>query len=412
MPSKRIPKKKLACATKETKEGKQYTTCYEKKVTPARTFRVKKKVPVPEKKTSVKKPAAKSNGADIISQLRKKYPDQDFKLESRFGEKKYIVMGTSGRKVSAIVSDNMKEIGVVGKTSIADIMNQAENRNILYPAPAKKKAKKKPIKQVRQEEHEKRIEGYKTQIRKNQLEDSAKAEAKKAADPYNKTFKELPSSISARGKFGMYSKGGGRGGANAQYYQARGDDEVAMGEGGLSIFDQFPAAFKERLLRNPGEYQTINGKQFRYSAAVLPSARKAVLNRKLDENLAPAKKPAAAKKDPNALRYEKYLPPGMWKNLGSDFGEDDTKLQDYSKSVRKGKFDYYLENPWIPDKTPHPFAGQKRPKDHFDKFAEIGYAKYNSRKEYIEGEKKRIEKEKNPEAPLESHDSDYWRYLF
>ena len=31
MPSKRIPKKKLACATKETKEGKQYTTCYEKK---------------------------------------------------------------------------------------------------------------------------------------------------------------------------------------------------------------------------------------------------------------------------------------------------------------------------------------------------------------------------------------------
>ena len=67
-------------------------------------------------------------------------------------------MGTSGRKVSAIVSDNMKEIGVVGKTSISDIMNQAENRNILYPAPAKKKAsvkkpaakkpaaKKKPIK--------------------------------------------------------------------------------------------------------------------------------------------------------------------------------------------------------------------------------------------------------------------------
>ena len=125
------------------------------------------------------------------------------------------------------------------------------------------------------------------------------------------------------------------------------------------------------------------------------------------------KKKAAAKKDPNALRYEKYLPPGMWKNLGSDFGEDDTKLQDYSKSVRKGKFDYYLENPWIPDKTPHPFAGQKRPKDHFDKFAEIGYAKYNSRKEYIEGEKKRIEKEKNPEHdPFASHDSDYWRYLF
>lgn len=63
MPSKRIPKKNLACATKETKEGKQYTTCYEKKVTPARTFRVKKKVPVPEKKTSVKKPAAKKKAA-------------------------------------------------------------------------------------------------------------------------------------------------------------------------------------------------------------------------------------------------------------------------------------------------------------------------------------------------------------
>tara|TARA_R110002020_G_scaffold303249_1_gene518603 strand:+ start:61 stop:870 length:810 start_codon:yes stop_codon:yes gene_type:complete len=144
MPSKRIPKKKLACATKETKEGKQYTTCYEKKVTPARTFRVKKKVPVPEKKTSVKKPAAKSNGADIISQLRKKYPDQDFKLESRFGEKKYIVMGTLGRKVSAIVSDNLKEIGVVGKTSIADIMNKAASRNTLYPAPEKKTSVKKP----------------------------------------------------------------------------------------------------------------------------------------------------------------------------------------------------------------------------------------------------------------------------
>ena len=203
MPSKRIPKKKLACATKETKEGKQYTTCYEKKKTPARTFRVKKKVPVPEKKTSAKKPAAK----------------------------------------------------------------------------------KKPIKQVRQEEHEKRIEGYKTQIRKNQLEDSAKAEAKKAADPYNKTFKRLPSSISARGKFGMYSKGGGRGGTGAQYYEARGDDEVARGDAGLSIFDKFPAAFKDRLLRNPGEYQTINGKQFKYNAAVLPSARKEVLNRILDENL-------------------------------------------------------------------------------------------------------------------------------
>ena len=63
MPSKRIPKKKLACATKETKEGKQYTTCYEKKVTPARTFKVKKKVPVPEKKAPAKKPAAKKPAA-------------------------------------------------------------------------------------------------------------------------------------------------------------------------------------------------------------------------------------------------------------------------------------------------------------------------------------------------------------
>ena len=43
MPAKKIPKKKLACATKETKNGKEYTTCYEKKKTPARTFRVKKK---------------------------------------------------------------------------------------------------------------------------------------------------------------------------------------------------------------------------------------------------------------------------------------------------------------------------------------------------------------------------------
>ena len=49
MPAKKIPKKKLACATKETKKGKEYTTCYEKKKTPARTFRVKKKVAVEKK---------------------------------------------------------------------------------------------------------------------------------------------------------------------------------------------------------------------------------------------------------------------------------------------------------------------------------------------------------------------------
>ena len=49
MPAKKIPKKKLACATKETKNGKEYTTCYEKKKTPARTFRVKKKVAVEKK---------------------------------------------------------------------------------------------------------------------------------------------------------------------------------------------------------------------------------------------------------------------------------------------------------------------------------------------------------------------------
>ena len=325
MPSKRIPKKKLACATKETKEGKQYTTCYEKKVTPARTFRVKKKVPVPEKKTSAKKPAAK----------------------------------------------------------------------------------KKTIKQVRQEEYEKHIEESQKQIRKNQLEDRAKAEAKKAADPYNKTFKRASmSTISARGKFGMYSKGGGRAGAGAQHYEARGDDEVARGDAGLSIFDKFPAAFKDRLLRNPGEYQTINGKQFKYNAAILPSARKEILNRILDENLAAA--PPAAKKDPNALRYDKYLPPGLWKNLGehAHYGKDDTRLQDYAKSFNQGKFS------WIPDKTPHPFAGEIRPKDHFDEFADISYAKYSSRKEYIEGERKRIDKIKNPEHdPFASQDSDYWKYV-
>ena len=86
-----------------------------------------------------KKSPANSNGEDIISQLRKEYPDQDFKLESRFGEKKYIVMATLGRKVSEVVSENLKEIGVVGKTSIADIMSTAYSRNLTYPAPKKKK---------------------------------------------------------------------------------------------------------------------------------------------------------------------------------------------------------------------------------------------------------------------------------
>lgn len=94
-------------------------------------------------------PSAKSSGEGIISRLRKKYPDQDFKLESRFGEKKYIVMGTLGKKVSPNIIDNLTEIGVVGKTSITDIMNTAEYRNVLYPAPTKKAKKaKEPKKKV------------------------------------------------------------------------------------------------------------------------------------------------------------------------------------------------------------------------------------------------------------------------
>ena len=102
--------------------------------------------------------------------------------------------------------------------------------------------------------------------------------------------------------------------------------------------------------------------------------------------------------DPDILRYDKYLPPGMYRNLGDDFGYNtDPKLKDYYDKISEGKFDYYLENPWIPDKTPHPFAGQPRPPDQFDKFADITYANYGSREEYIEGARKQIYEQRFPE---------------
>ena len=70
-PKKKIPKKNLKCATLETKKGEKYTTCYDKKKTPAdkkkikfnvkkaETKPVKKKIKFNVKKPAVKKPAVK-----------------------------------------------------------------------------------------------------------------------------------------------------------------------------------------------------------------------------------------------------------------------------------------------------------------------------------------------------------------
>ena len=111
--------------------------------------------------------------------------------------------------------------------------------------------------------------------------------------------------------------------------------------------------------------------------------------------------------NPDVLVYDKYLPPGMWRNLGDDFGYNtDPKLKNYFEENIRGKFDH-ISYPWIPENTPHPFAGQPRPKDEFDEFAkergfpdletgDIVVTTFKSREDYIEAKKKRIRKERAP----------------
>jgi len=112
----------------------------------------------------------------------------------------------------------------------------------------------------------------------------------------------------------------------------------------------------------------------------------------------------------DVLVYDKYLPPGTWQGLGDGgYGYDrDFKLKKYVEEISKGRFDdFNYDNKWIPENTPHPFAGQPRPRDEFDDFASgrayedpkdglLRHYTFESREEYIEAEKKSIRKERAP----------------